>query len=172
MRGYAPWLGVLLASGIATAQMRVSQVKIDGLRRLSAEAVVRASGIQTGQTISTTDLGRAGQTLFDTGMFTSVTYSYTPVEGSFTVTFQVMEDAADSDVRIDVPGVEEAALWHDVQSMEPLVSRRMPHNERALDFACRAVETLGRFFGSCSQKRIDISKPLELIPYVQRAMDA
>ena len=140
MRGYARWFGILLAGGVAAAQIPVAQVKIEGLRRLGQEPVVRASGIKAGQTVSTADLGSAGQTLFDTGMFTSVTYSYTPVEGNYIVAFQVIEDAPDSDVRIDVPGVDEAVLWNDLQSVEPLVSRRMPHNERALDFACRAVE--------------------------------
>jgi outer membrane protein assembly factor BamA len=141
----ARWLGILLLSSSAIAQpLPVADVKVVGNQRLPAAGIVRATGVHPGQATAREDLDAAERTLFDTGLFTSVNYRYEQVPGSdpatYTITFQVMEDLADTDVRIEIPGMEEAAIWKDLQTSEPLVTRRMPHNDRAGEYYCRAVE--------------------------------
>ncbi len=138
-------LGILLVASIAAAQaLPVAGVRVAGNQRLPAAAIVRATGVRQGQAASRENLDAAVRSLFDTGLFTSVNYRYEQVPGSdpatYTVTFQVLEDRADTDVRIEIAGVDEASVWKDLAFSDPLVTRRMPHNDRAGEFYCRAVE--------------------------------
>jgi outer membrane protein assembly factor BamA len=138
-------LGILLVASIAAAEaLPVAGVRVAGNERLPAAAIVRATGVSQGQAASRENLDAAVRTLFDTGLFTSVNYRYEQVPGSdpatYNVTFQVLEDRADIEVRIEIAGVDEASLWKDLASSDPLVTRRMPHNDRAGEFYCRAVE--------------------------------
>ncbi len=138
-------LGILLVVSIAAAQaLPVAGVRVAGNERLPAAAIVRATGVRQGQAASRENLDAAVRTLFDTGLFPSVNYRYEQVPGSdpasYTVTFQVLEDRADTDVRIEIAGVDEASIWKDLAYSDPLLTRRMPHNDRAGEFYCRAVE--------------------------------
>jgi outer membrane protein insertion porin family len=136
---------MLLPVVIAAAQtLPVAAVNIAGNLRLPSAAIVRATGLHPGQTAEIGDLDAAARVLFDTGLFTSVNYRYDSVPATdpptYTISFQVTEDTADTDVRIEIAGIDEAVVWRDLASSEPLVTRRMPHNDRAGEFYCRAVE--------------------------------
>ncbi len=132
------------AQTLPVAAIPVAAIKVAGNLRLPAPAIVQATGIHQGQTVALADLDKAAGALFDTGLFTAVNYRYDSVPGTepptYTITFQVVEDPADTDVHIEIPGIDEAAIWKSLQASEPLATRRMPHNDRAGEFYCRAVE--------------------------------
>ena len=137
--------GILLLASIAAAQsLPVAGVRVAGNERLSAAAIVRATGVREAQAASRETLDAAARTLFDTGLFTSVNYRYEQVPGSdpaaYSITFQVLEDRADTELRIEIAGVDESSIWRELAASDPLVTRRMPHNDRASEFYCRAVE--------------------------------
>jgi outer membrane protein insertion porin family len=141
----ARWLAILMLSISAAAQaLPVAAIKVAGNVRLPAPAIAQAAGIHQGQTIALADLETAARALFDTGLFTAVNYRYDSVPGTdpptYTITFQLTEDSADTDVRIEIPGIDEGAIWNALAASDPLVTRRMPHNDRAGEFYCRAVE--------------------------------
>lgn len=135
---------LLLISAAFAQPLPVAAVKVVGSARLPAAAIVRAAGVRPGQNAMPADLDAAAAALFNTGLFTSVNYRYDSVPATepqtYNITFQVTEDRADTDVRIEIPGVDEAAIWKDLEVSDPLVTRRMPHNDRAGEFYCRAVE--------------------------------
>uniref|UniRef100_Q026E2 Outer membrane protein/protective antigen OMA87-like protein n=1 Tax=Solibacter usitatus (strain Ellin6076) TaxID=234267 RepID=Q026E2_SOLUE len=138
-------LGTLLLASIAAAQpLTVAGVRVAGNERLPAAAILRATGVRPGQAATLETLDAAVSRLFETGLFTSLNYRYEQIPGSdpaaYIVTFQLLEDRADTDVRIEIAAIDEASIWKDLAAADPLVTRRMPHNDRAGDFYCRAVE--------------------------------
>jgi outer membrane protein assembly factor BamA len=139
-------LGILMLVSTAAGQLPIAAVRVEGNRRLPGDAIARATGVRPGQKPVRAELDAAANALFNTGLFTSVNYRYDPVAGtdpqSFTITFQVVEDPADTDVRIEIAGIDEAAIWKELAVSEPLVTPRMPHNDRAGEFYCRALERL------------------------------
>jgi outer membrane protein assembly factor BamA len=122
---------LLLAGSIAAQSLPVVGVKIEGNERLPAAATREM-------------LEAAAGALLETGLFTTVNYRYEQVPGSdpptYTITFQVREDRALTDVRIDIAGIDEAAIWKQLAASEPLIARHMPNNERAGELYSRAVE--------------------------------
>src|SRR5438094_86932 len=141
---------LLFTSG-AAAQIMISSINVEGNQRLRAAAIVQDSGLRLGQTVSRTDLDAAAQKLFETGFFTSMNYRYNPVAGKQppqqAVTFVVAEDRADMPVRIEIPGMDEEKLWSELRTIEPLADRTMPHNDRASDLYCRALERVMKSLG-------------------------
>ncbi len=135
---------LLLAGSVAAQTLPVAGVKVEGNERLPATAIVLATGVRPGQTPSREMLEAAAGSLLDTGLFTTVNYRYEQVPGSdpptYTITFQVREDRALTDVRIDIAGIDEAAIWKQLAISEPLITRRMPTNDRSGEFYCRALE--------------------------------
>src|SRR5438477_9923560 len=146
MRCFAHCLSALLVAGVATAQIPVATVGVAGHERLPAGAIARATGVRIGQKPARGALDAVAGTLFNTGLFTSVNYRYDPVAGTdpstYRITFQVVEDREDTDVRIEIPGMDEAAIWKELEASEPLIGRRMPHNDRAVEFYCHAIERI------------------------------
>ncbi len=135
---------LLLAGSIAAQSLPVVGVKIEGNERLPAAAIGLATGVRPGQAATREMLEAAAGALLETGLFTTVNYRYEQVPGSdpptYTITFQVREDRALTDVRIDIAGIDEAAIWKQLAASEPLITRRMPNNERAGELYSRAVE--------------------------------
>src|SRR5260370_405127 len=97
-------LALLFAWG-AAAQILISSISVEANQRLPAAAIVQGSGLRVGQEVSRAVLDPAAQNLFETGLFTSMNYRYTPVEGKqppqYAVTFVVAEDRADMPLRIE-----------------------------------------------------------------------
>ena len=126
------------------AQILISSVEAEGDQRIPPAAIVRATGLSQGRTVSVTELDGAAQKLVDTGLLLSVTYRYEPVAGSqppeYAIAFQVREDPADMPVRLEIPGMDEPPLWRALTAAEPLAGRAMPYNDRAISLYCRALE--------------------------------
>lgn len=62
----------------AYAQHPIMEINVAGNDRLPASAVIAASGLHKGQTVTRAGLDAAAQRLADTGFFASVSYGYDP----------------------------------------------------------------------------------------------
>lgn len=139
------WLtGWAALAGIAFAQAPLYEIHVVGNERLSAADIVAASGLRTGESVTRDDFDAANQKLFETGFFASVNYRYAAktrgdVVG-FSLTLQVAEEPAETQVIVDIPGVDEAALWRDLAATSPFARPQMPQNEHAAAYYQHAIE--------------------------------
>ena len=137
-------LGILICcAGSLLAQNSLSSIAVTGNQRLPAAAIAQASGLRLRQAVTTADLEKANQTLFDTGLFTAVSYRYEAEAGAnadWGVTFAVTEDRVPVEVRIDIPGTDEKQLWEDLKRFDGLLDRHIPASEQAVQYYKRAME--------------------------------
>lgn len=85
---------IIIAFADALAQQpsrKIAKIEIEGLGRLSADEVVAASGLKTGELFSIESLDAAGEKLFDSGLFTKVSYRTTTKGDQVTIIFLVEE---------------------------------------------------------------------------------
>ena len=137
----AGWVGI---AAIASAQAPLYEIRVTGNDQLRAADIIAASGLHTGQSVTRDDFDSANQKLFETGFFTSVNYRYgAKIQGKvagFSLTLEVVEEPAGTQVTIDIPGVDETKLWQDMARTNPFVRPQMPQNERAVTYYQRAIE--------------------------------
>ena len=136
----------LCAAPAVLAQHPIVQIAVTGSQRFTPAAVMAASGLHVGQTVTRNDLNEAAQRLLDTGFFSSVDYRYEVKTigdtNVFAVTLQIAEAPAPMPVELDIPGQDGEALWPQLQSAAPFIDHRMPENERASAYYKRAIETV------------------------------
>jgi len=139
---FAGWAGV---AAIASAQAPLYEIRVAGNDQLRAADIIDASGLRTGQTVTRADFDAANQKLFETGFFTSVNYRYAAkMQGNvagYSLTLQVAEEPARTQVTIDIPGIDESKLWQDLARTDPFVRRQMPQNEHAVAYYQHAIES-------------------------------
>ncbi|HVX65316.1 MAG TPA: POTRA domain-containing protein, partial [Bryobacteraceae bacterium] len=117
------------------------KIQVEGNQRFSAEAVVGASQLKTGAQATTDDFTAACQRLSETGLFSATRYRYKPAEGEgFDLTLIVEEEQDLREARIEIPEIDEAAVWAWLAQNEPLVQKQMPANDAATAYYTRAVE--------------------------------
>jgi len=135
------WVGI---APTASAQAPLYEIRVTGNVQLRAADIIAASGLKTGQTVTRDDFDAANQKLFETGLFTSVNYRYAAkMQGNvagFSLTLEVAEEPAATEVILDIPGVDESKLWQDVARSDPFARPQMPHNERAVAYYQHAIE--------------------------------
>ncbi len=103
--------------------MRLEMIEVVGLKRNKQEDIIKASGLQVGQTVDSAAIDSAAQRLIDSGLFTNLSYRLRSTGAKATVTFQVEEAKGNlpivfdnfvwftneellSHVRQDVPGFD------------------------------------------------------------------
>lgn len=151
MRFLQSAVALLAICGVTTparAQHPIMEIKVAGNDRLPAAAVIAASGLHKGQTVTRAGLDAAAQKLADTGLFASVSYGYDPKSAGgvtgYALTFHVSEQAARTPVELDIPGLDADGLWQKLKSADPLIDRQMPNNEHAMAYYKRAIEAVLR----------------------------
>ena len=137
-----PVLAVLAAASVRAQTL--AGIDVTGSKRLPVAAITKATRLRISQHVSKDDLEKATHTLFDTGFFTAVNYRYqtkpTPKGPAWSVTFEVVEDRADTVARLDIPGFEEEKLRQDLKLADGLLDVHLPSNEQAADYYRRAIE--------------------------------
>jgi outer membrane protein insertion porin family len=79
-------------AGKATLSYKLLSIQIKGLSQLPQEEVIRASGLQLGQTVTEQDFQQAVQKLGDTGLFQDVAYSYHYTPAGCDLSLQLSEN--------------------------------------------------------------------------------
>jgi hypothetical protein len=136
---------LLLLLALAAAQGRtIGSIYVEGNSRLSAAAVIGASGLKPGAEVAPADLDAVCTRLVDSGFFVSANYRYVPVRGqekpAIDVTLVVVEVTDLRPSRVQIPGVEEETVWVWLDRNEPLVKKRLPTTDAAEATYIRAIE--------------------------------
>jgi len=120
----------------------IASIEVRGNGRFSTEAVVRASGLSIGERVTPDEIEAACNRLIGTGLILGARYQFKPAPGkqAFAVTLEIQEADDLYDIRIDVPGVEEAAAWKWLEENDGLALSRGPTTSVALDYYKAAIE--------------------------------
>jgi len=105
-------------------------------------ALLEATGLHAPMPFSEAALRDAAQKLQNTGFFRAVQYRYEPARGGrgYAVTFDLTKDDNTMPARIDIPDVDEEAVWKALESADPLLSRQVPVNPVAQDRYLHAIQ--------------------------------
>jgi outer membrane protein assembly factor BamA len=146
----------------AQASLPIARVKVEGNSRFTAEAVVTASGVRVGQSATPSDFETASKRLLDSGMFQSASYRYAvtqdPNVKGYDLTIQIAEVSYLQPVKLDIPDVDEAALWAWLERHDPLLLRKTPSNEKAF----------GRYTAAIKQYLKEQNREQELVTKVEQ----
>ena len=106
------------------------------------EALLAVTGLHTPMPFSEAILRDAAQKLQNTGFFRAVQFRYETARDrrGYAVTFDLTKDDDTMPARIDVPDVDEEAVWKELQSEDPLLTRQVPVNPIAQDRYLHAIE--------------------------------
>jgi len=114
----------------------LNRVAFEGLSGLPADSVARLAGLVTGSVVGQTDLESACGRLMATGLFLGCQFRF--ADGL--ATFQLAQAPAEQDVRIDLPGIEEADFWKWATRNAPLLKPKMPGTNAATKLYTDAVQ--------------------------------
>ncbi len=136
----------------AASQFPIHSVNIEGNATLPADALVRASGLQTGAPATPADFEAACRRLMETGLIQSAAFRYKSSTGQaapgYDVTLQISEFSETHEARLDFPGSEEQGLWEALRERDPLLTSRVPAADSAAAYYTRAIE---RYFASAGR---------------------
>ena len=132
------WICCFLAQA---ANLPIGSVAVKGTS-LNQAALLRALGLKPGQSVAASDLQAAADRLIHTGLFASVNYryDYSAAQHSYSVVFSVEEPTEFSAVRLDLGGIDEAALWAYLETHGPAYHQKAPPSVEAQDLYARTVE--------------------------------
>jgi len=141
------WTFALVCAYASWAQVQkfpLVDVQVSGNQTLPAAGIIATAGLRLGQAAAVTDFDSGAKRLFETGMFSSVNYRYDPKTvnntAGYALTWQVRESAANDNVRLDFPGIEEQELWKEMKNANALVDLRMPANAAAVEYYRRTIQ--------------------------------
>jgi len=106
------------------------------------EVLLAATGLHAPMPFSEGALRDAAQKLQDTGFFRSVQFHYEPARDrqGYAVTFDLTKDTDTMPARIDIPDVDEEAVWKTLEAADPMLTRQVPANPIAQDRYLHAIE--------------------------------
>ncbi|MGD0618496.1 MAG: hypothetical protein ABSB67_12620, partial [Bryobacteraceae bacterium] len=106
------------------------------------EVLFTASGLHAPMPFSEAALRDAAQRIESTGFFRSVQFRYEPAPDhkGYAVHFELTVDKDSLPGRIDLPGIDEEAVWTAIQAADPLLSRQIPSSDTAQARYIQAIE--------------------------------
>jgi outer membrane protein assembly factor BamA len=117
------------------------KIQVEGNQRFTTEAIIQASQLKPGVEVTVDDFTAACRRLSDTGLFSATRFRYQPAENAgFDLTLIVEEEQDLREVRIEIPEIDEAAVWSWLDQNEPLVKKQMPANDPATAYYIHAIE--------------------------------
>jgi outer membrane protein insertion porin family len=126
------------------AQTTLMEATVTGNTRLAAPAILAATGLKPGQTVAAKDFEAASGRLAETGLFSSVTYKYTPKQvagkNGFVLAWTVVEEPATVRARLDLPGLNENAAWQEINAIDGLLHVQLPANATAEAYYKQGIE--------------------------------
>jgi outer membrane protein assembly factor BamA len=106
------------------------------------DALLGVTALHPGMPFGETALRDAAQRLQGTGFFRSVQFRYEPAADrkGYAVRFELVEDKDSVPARIDLPGIDEDAVWDALHTADPLLARQVPSNDIAQGRYIQAIE--------------------------------
>jgi outer membrane protein assembly factor BamA len=111
---------VQCAAPVTAQTYQLARVRVAGAERLSAEMVVRMTGLKPATLITTRDVERARGKLLESGLFAEVGYSFRMDGHALTVTFDVREPQWDAKIVFD------NFVWFSDDELTAAVARVLP----------------------------------------------
>ncbi|MBK9242220.1 MAG: hypothetical protein IPL75_18670 [Acidobacteria bacterium] len=102
------------------ASFVLEKVAVTGLKRYSAEEVVRTSGLSAGTSVRLAELEGAASRMAETGLFDKVSYRYATASNRVTVTLEIVE------ATWTMPVVFDNFVWMTAAELTGEVGRDMP----------------------------------------------
>jgi outer membrane protein assembly factor BamA len=116
--------------------MLLTQINFDGLRRVSREEALAASGLQVGQTVGVEAVDAAADKLMSSGLFKNLSYSVRGTSEKAAVTFKVEEMAS------AMPVVFDNFVWFTDEELAEAVRRKLPSFDGTAPEAGGVTETI------------------------------
>jgi hypothetical protein len=106
------------------------------------EVLLTVSGLHAPMPFSEAALRDAAQKIESTGFFRSVQFRYEPAPDrkGYAVRFELTEDKDGLPGRIDLPGIDEEAVWTAIQAADALLTRQVPSSDTAQARYIQAIE--------------------------------
>jgi outer membrane protein assembly factor BamA len=145
----APGLYVLAAFAVCiptafAQQFPLVDIQVTGAVRLPATAVISASGLAVGRTVTAKDFDAAVARLDETGLFASLAYRYDSKtaggKSGMALVLQVTEAPVAGAVRLDFSGVNEQQLWQEIKRENGLVEAQIPGDQQAVVYYKEAIK--------------------------------
>ncbi|HEU4597280.1 MAG TPA: POTRA domain-containing protein, partial [Pyrinomonadaceae bacterium] len=116
--------------------MLLTQIEFEGLKRVSREDALAASGLQLGQPVGVNDLDAAANKLMGSGLFKNLAYSVRGTSEKAAVTFKVEEMTS------SVPVVFDNFVWFTDEEVTEAVRRKLPSFDGTAPEAGNVTETI------------------------------
>lgn len=118
-------------------------VKVTGNQRFSENAIVAASGLQLGTTVTEDDFKKAARRLGDFGIFTDVAYTFSFSSAGTKLELQVTEAAKFVPARFeDFVWFSDDELMHRIQERAPLFHGELPLSGRLADHVSDVLQAM------------------------------
>lgn len=114
--------------------VQVSRIVATG-SRFSTLSIVHLMGISAGDKVNDELVRKACGRLTSTGLFKSIDYEYLmyPDKPGVQLTLKIVDEGGLVPARID-PDKDDESLWPALQQLDPVFTRQMPPNEKAINF--------------------------------------
>jgi outer membrane protein assembly factor BamA len=158
---------ILLAALLVPIQAQESAFRLESVTltgtTLRTDIVVEMAGLHVGAPIDKNAIEAACGRLRDTGLFQSINYHYAPgAAGGYALNLIVEEHTHLTDAAIDIPTVDEGAVWLWLSDQFPAFNRKVPGNDAAQQFIANRIE---KHLGSQLEGRHVVSRiEAELLP--------
>jgi outer membrane protein assembly factor BamA len=141
-----------------TPATKIGGIRVSGLKRFSAEQVIAATGLKSGQAFDVKDLDAAAERLGKSGAFPNISYSYVPQGGLIAVEFKVEETTKFRECVFDnFVWLTRDEIQAGLKKELPLFIGVVPETGEMLDDISQALEKLSKEKGISVQvvRRID-----------------
>jgi len=125
----------------------LTRIDFTGLKNVTQDQSVAASGLHIGQQVDRTDLDKAAKELSASGFFTKVQYKYRRYSDRFEVTFTVEESSSSMAVTFD------NFVWFTDKELSDAVRQEMPGFNGTAPDGEGAIKTIKKALGKLLQDR-------------------
>lgn len=130
---------LVLAYPLRAQSLPLESVVLEGTG-LSRDAVLGIAGLRIGAPINKAAIEAALGKLGATGLFQSVSYRYAPgPKHGYVLALTLQDQQQLTSASIDFPGADEAALWQWLTLQYPPFNHKVPDNDGAQEFLCKAL---------------------------------
>lgn len=128
---------------LPASDRQLISVKVEGTKRYSEEAIIAASGLQIGTTVTEDDFKKAGRRLGDLGVFTDIAYTYTYSSAGTKLTLQVTDASKFVPVRFeDFVWFSDEELLQRIKERAPMFNGEVPLSGNLADRVSDVLQAL------------------------------
>ena len=137
---FALWLPISSFGMAQQESFPLQDVKIAG-STVPVKVVMDIGGLKLGQSVNQAAIEEACQKLGQSGIFEDVRYAYAVLPNkAYLVTLQLTDPQKMMESTIDLPGVDEGALWKWIGRQFPKFQHRVPQSDEAQQYIAKMLE--------------------------------